>query len=358
MNAPTLLEEFVRDYVDVTGGVWDDIEPQVYDVMLPAGEADSPTREILRIAFDPEALPEHPGAQLASFGTPLIDALLSDAMRRGRYARLYLIGLNVNPHDLAGSFRRALTLPPESTLTLQRVRPLHFAQAVFWFQTTFLSDQKEQEVVPVALDLHYGRPMRHLDQLLDHTRLAEAPSLPLAEARRLSLAAAYPLAREAVMPTVAALANIRARDTAGLIDRQSKRMSRYYQDLRAELEDQVRRAKSRDEDLSRFAERRTTLEREEQLRLAELRQKSALQVRLRLLTVLLVQQPKLLAHVVATTKGHAPANLELVWDALTGTVEAAPCPNCNKPTFSWGWARPDRLVCTSCAASSAARSAR
>lgn len=355
MTALSVLEEFVRDYVEVTGGVWDEVEPQVYDVLLPADGSEAEGREIVRIAFDPEALPEHPGSQLASFGTPLIDRLLADAVTRGRYARLYVIGLNLMPHDLSGQLRRALTLPPESTLQLERARPLHFAQAVFWFQATFLSDQKEQEVVPAALDLHYGRPMRHLDQLLDHSRLAEAPPLPLAEARRLSLAAAYPLARHAVLPTVAALANIRARDVSAHIGRQSARMSRYYADLRAELEEQVRRAKSRREDLSRFAERRTTLEREEHFRLAELRQKAALRVQLRLLTVLMVQQPKLLVRAAVLAKGHTPASLEIVWDALTGAVEAVPCPQCGRPTLAWNWARTDRLVCPACAATPNAR---
>ena len=62
------LEEFVRDYVDVTGGVWDEIEPQVYDLLLPAEGASAETsrsvdgREIVRVAFDPEAIPEHPAA--------------------------------------------------------------------------------------------------------------------------------------------------------------------------------------------------------------------------------------------------------------------------------------------------------
>jgi hypothetical protein len=165
-KAPTPLEAFVRDYVETTGGVWDEVEPQVYDVLLPAEDPREPVdvggREILRIAFDPEALPEHPGAQLASFGTPLIDRLLAEAMHRGRSAQLYLVGLNLAPHDLAGRVRRALTLPAEAKLHLERVRPLHFAQAIFWFEATFVSDQKEQEIVPVAMDLHYGRQVRHL----------------------------------------------------------------------------------------------------------------------------------------------------------------------------------------------------
>src|SRR6478609_6937515 len=93
------LEAFLRDYVDVTGGVWDEVEPQVYDLMLPtpADDSGSDEREIVRIAFDPEAIPEHPGAQLASFGTPLVDRLLADALARGRRVDLYLTGLNLAP---------------------------------------------------------------------------------------------------------------------------------------------------------------------------------------------------------------------------------------------------------------------
>ena len=32
----TPLEEFLRAYAEVVGGVWDEVEPQVYDLMLPA----------------------------------------------------------------------------------------------------------------------------------------------------------------------------------------------------------------------------------------------------------------------------------------------------------------------------------
>jgi hypothetical protein len=313
---------------------------------------------MLRLAFDPEALPEHPGAQLASYGTPLVDRLLADAVARGRFARLYLLGLNLNPHDLAGHVRRALTLPEESTLGVERARPLYFGQAVFWFQATFVSDQKEQEVVPAALDLHYGRPVRHLDQLLDHARLAGVPALPLPEAHRLSLAAAYPRARDAVLPTVAALANIRGRDAAGHVERQVARMRRYYTDLRAELDEQVRRAASRAEDTARFAGRREALEREEQFRISELRQKSTLRTQLRLLTVVLVQQPKLQVRALVRGKKRESASLELVWDPLMNAVEPVPCPVCARPTFAWSWNRQGRLVCPSCAAAMPARGGR
>src|SRR5436309_2320570 len=94
--APSPLESVVRDYIETAGGVWDEVEPEVYDILLP--ESDTGVDTQLRITFDPEALPEHPGAQLASFGTPVIDRLLADAVKAGRYAQLYIVGLNLAPH--------------------------------------------------------------------------------------------------------------------------------------------------------------------------------------------------------------------------------------------------------------------
>ena len=81
----TPLEDFVRDYVESAGGDWDEVEPQVYDLLIPRRQASRHFEaEALRITFDPEAVPEHPGSQLASYGTPLIDRLLQDAVEAGQ----------------------------------------------------------------------------------------------------------------------------------------------------------------------------------------------------------------------------------------------------------------------------------
>ena len=349
-TARSPLEQFVRDYVEATGGVWDEIEPQVYDVMVPAGADRGADEEpaLLRLAFDPEALPEHPHSQLASFGTPLVDQLLQNALQRGRCVELYLLGLNLQPHQLASRLARAVTLvdteanghrTPASagetlTLEIERVRPLLFPQIVFWFEATFVSDQKEQELLPLAVDLHYGRQVRHLDQLLDAARLSERLSPPLPEVPGLSRVAAYRLAREQIVRTVTALANTRARELAERLERQAGRVSKYYADLADELDEQRQRAAARGDEDAKFAGRRETLERERELRIAELRQKNALSVQLRLLNLLVIRQPKLLVRAAAVAASGASVPLELVFDPLTETVEAPPCPSCGRPTFA------------------------
>ena len=346
------LEQFVRAYLEATGGVWDEIEPQVYDVLLPPGmEGTGPATAasgVVRISFDPEALPDHPGTQLASFGTPFIDRLLTDALRRGRSARFWLVGLNLTGRDLTTRIRRAITVAAPGEVRIERVRALEFPQAVFWFRVEFVSDQKEQVVVPVAIDLHYGREARHLEQLLDPARLAEQPAQPLPEARHASAAAACSTAWAEAHRTIAALANIRGRELEERCQQHLARLRHYYADLRNELEDQSRRGRPAADAEARLAQRRSALDREEQQRIAELRQKSTLHVSVSLLQLLQVQQPKLLAHVTLAVPKRPVAQLEVVWDPLSETVEAPPCPSCGRPGYAFEVDRLGHVVCPAC----------
>src|SRR5215469_8033362 len=161
------LQEFVTDYIHTIGGDCEEIEPQVYDILLPDGFAGQDARQeraslsslrelaqrgVLRVTYDPEAVPEHPGSQLVSFGTPLVDAILADAVHRGRTATAYFTGLNLQARDLPTKIRRTVKLPENFDWTFENIRFLHYPQAIFWFEATFSSDIKEQEVLPVAFD--------------------------------------------------------------------------------------------------------------------------------------------------------------------------------------------------------------
>ncbi len=347
------LELFVRDYVATVGGEWEQVEPQVYDLLLPDSVTAALTARdpgLTRVTFDPEALPEHPRAQLASLGTPLVDALLHDAVERARFVELHLDGLNLQSRGWVSTLNRAYSLEGVGALEATSARPLDFPQVVFWFEVTFASDQREQEILPVAIDLHYGRQARHVELLLDMSRLARSPSLVYPTAPLISRDAAYRLAREQVVRTVSALANTRNRELHERLDKQVARMTRYYDDLRHELEDQASR---KDADPARFAARREALARERDLRVTELRKKNSLGVRLSLLNVLVVHQPKLAVEAresgrsKATTGWSNAATASLVWDPLTEAWEAAACPLCGRPTFELH-RLPRSLACATC----------
>jgi len=340
------LERFVRDYAESAGGAWDEVEPQVYDLLLPQDAPHIDAGGVVRVTFDPEAIPDHPGAQLATLGAPLVDGMLADAMSRGSFAELFAIGLNLYPHKLADRVASSFTLGPNLSLDPRRARAMHFPQALFWFEASFVSDQKEQELLCVAIDLHYGRQVRHTDRLLAPGLLAQAPVEPLPEVSHQGARRGYLLARQRAAKTVAALANARRRELETRVQKQASRMQRYYDQLRAELEDQTRRGPAQDPD--KRAARLNALAREEQLRLAELQSKAALRVKLRLIAVLLVRQPKLLITAALAAKDRRSANFELVWDPLTETVEAPPCPACGQPSYALSMDRTGTVTCPAC----------
>lgn len=340
------LERFVRDYAEAAGGAWEEVEPQVYDLLLPEDAPERDTGGVVRIAFDPEAIPDHPGAQLATLGAPLVDGMLADAMSRGSSAELFAIGLNLYPHALADRVASSFTLAPNLSLELRRARAMHFPQALFWFEASFVSDQKEQELLCVAIDLHYGRQVRQTDRLLTPGLLSESPVEHLPEVSHQGTQRGYLLARQRAARTVAALANARRRELETRVQKQAARMQRYYDQLRAELEEQTRRGPAQDP--HKRTSRLDALAREEQLRLAELHAKGTVRVKLRLLSVLLVRQPKLLITAALAAKDRRSADFELVWDPLTESVEAPPCPGCGQPGYAFSMDRSGAATCPAC----------
>ncbi len=339
------LEQFLLEYVETVGGLTDTIEPQVYDVLFP--ESAKP----LRVVFDPDALPEHPSAQLLTFGSALLDELLEKAHTRGRAATAFLDDVHLAPHTLVERIKRDLVLAQELTMQLGAVRPLYVTHSLFWFEVTFIGDEKDQVLHPIAIDRYYGRQVRYLETLLDGERLADIRCWAYPDATARPLDQAYLTARDGVARTVKAELNTRQHDTKAQLATQTERMKRYYADLRAELNERVDRATARGEETESLRARLAALEREQALRLDELQRKAQLRVQLRLTNLLHVKIPRLFlnARLIFDDKKRAPLPLKLSWDPLVEKTDALDCPNCQHPTFELRLSQRKELRCPNCA---------
>ncbi len=132
------------------------------------------------------------------------------------------------------------------------------------------------------------------------------------------------------------------------LDTQIARLTRYYADLRQEMAEQLQRARNAEEAKTRHAERLTALQHEEQLRVAELRQKNVLRVELRLLQLLRIEQPKLQIRASLQAPDHAPGQLTLIWDPLLEVLEAPTCPTCHRPSYSFQLGKYGQITCEFC----------
>lgn len=130
-------------------------------------------------------------------------------------------------------------------------------------------------------------------------------------------------------------------------------MGQYYRDLAEELTQQKDKALKRGDDTARIQSRLDAVEREARLRTSELRQKHAVRIRLRLLGLLLIEQPKVICQAVLRPADDkcTPLTLDMCWDPLLGCVEAAVCSRCQKPTYEFQFGARKELICPACKAS-------
>ncbi|MCX7838645.1 MAG: hypothetical protein N2559_04200 [Anaerolineae bacterium] len=339
------LEQFLTEYVDAVGGLVEQLEPQVYDVLLP--DVAIPQR----IVLDPDALPEHPSAQLLTFGSTLLDDWLAHARARGQIGWMFLDDVHLTPHALAQRITREITLPEQITLRIENTRPLYVTHSIFWFEATFFGEEKEQALYPLALDRYYNRQVRYLDEWLEGERLAETRRWAFADAPAVPLAQAYLAARDAVTRTVRAEAHARQQDAHTRLALQTERMKRYYADVRAELEERIAKAQARGDEVTSLRARVETLNREERVRLEELARRAQVRVELQLVNLLHIKIPRLFLYTRPVAKQSQvlrPASLTLTWDPLIEKTDALVCPNCQRPTFALRVNRHGVLHCPEC----------
>lgn len=339
----TLLEQFLRDYTEAADGVWDEIEPQVYDVLWP----DQP--QPLRLTFDPEALPEHPTAQLLTFGLPLLDELLGAAQARGQAAQVYYDKLNLQPYRLEQQVQRDLSVPTGTSLELSAPRPYYVAHAIFWFEASYLGDEKTQTILAAAVDRCYGRLVRHLDPLLSGEELSEERRWPFPDAPASPLTQAYRLARERVVRSVAAEANSQQRARQAQAGKEIARMERYFADMADELTTRMAKAATKGEDSATLQQRKAALEREAATRIDELRRKAGVRVQLRLRNLLALSVPRLFLRAQLHVPKQPPLPLQRIsWDPMTEKTDALDCPHCSQPTYALSFDRRSGLRCPAC----------
>ena len=257
------LEEFLRDYAEVAGGLWDEIEPQVYDLMLPgrdAGERAGDGATGLRSRGDPRAS-RRAACQLrdAAGRSPAGRCREPGPAHRAVHGRL-----EPRAAGPGGS-------PAPRGHVAVGIRAEARAIAAAAFSPGGLLVRGDVRERPEG-----ARPADGGDRRAPRPAGAPSgpPARPLAPGREALVAAgrgaarrawptAYPIARDRVVRTLSALANTYHRELHERLDRQLERIGRYYGDLRAEVEEQAQKARNRDEDPARFTARLEALEREE-----------------------------------------------------------------------------------------------
>jgi hypothetical protein len=344
VKVPGGVEAFTVAAVELAGGVVEQGVDGLHTALWP--EPGSGGVRVHQFAFDPELLDEVPDAELVSFASPTLERLLRDTTASGRVARAFLDTVATASRSMADQLRRSYHFL-ESAWTPQGGRPWWVPAGIFLFRVRYLSDEREEDLLEVAVNLTDGRLLRRVGEALDRHGLAADPveAWPMMAER--PAAETYAVARREIEQRLSAPLGSRRRELEARLTRESRRAEAYYAELIRDLE--IRRGELPPDSPEQAAlgPKRLTIERERDGRLAELGTKYRLSAELSLLSVLRLYLPRVVfAGTLADKRRELP--LALTWDPVERTGEPARCSRCDSLTYELGLLRGGVIACPRC----------
>lgn len=337
------LARFVLGYLEHGGSLLTPPAYGVHEALLPDALARGlQVDSYLRLAFAAEAEPE---VLRLSVNHPLVEAMAQEAAQQPGHAQTAINHVRLEKpglYDLAAktySFANARLSVARNAVEQSAL--YHYLR--FNFKATLLSDEKQEQIVSVTLDLQAGRVVREPEHL---ARLATAETetafehLPPARPR-------WPGAGEALdlvtwqglllRGQAAAEEVLQERLTAQqtrnqrFLELDLARLTDYYDSLERDLRRRLERAGEEEAERRGAVESKiAALRAERSAKLADTRGRYTLRVELELINTLLTVQPKL-ALPVEISNRRATITRQAVWDPLLHRLELLMCDVCGEP---------------------------
>ena len=297
------------------------------------------------------------------------------AGEKGALSRVYLTGINLyDDSNLKRGLKRDLQFIG-GDIRIARIKVTLFKYLLFTFQVRYTTDEREEEFIPVTINLYNGQIARRLtDVLKDPARYSEENYLICPEAESISIYEAYRIAREEVGRKMLASVNFRKTAVEKVIQQETGRIHKFYQDSDRELLERIEKENAKqhtrgewtdvdrlksEKRMGALESKRRVNEIERQRRLQEMSDKHTLRIFVRLVNLLQIAYPKMATTV--TVVENRPkrsvgeplqATTSIIWDPLTQSPEPPTCSKCGKTTTTLRLVRPPRsdpqLVCEAC----------
>ncbi len=337
------LSHFVLGYLEHAGGMVAPPAYGVHEALLPDDlAAQLQVDSYLRLAFGAE---DEAGALRLSVNHPLVEAMAGQAAQQPGHAQVAINHVRLEKpglYDLAAktlSFANARLSAARNAG--ERSALHHYLR--FNFKATLLSDEKQEQIVSVVLDIQAGHAVRdpeHLARLVTIETETAFDHLPLARPRwpgaseALDAATWQALLQRAQAVAEAALQErLAAQQTRNqrFLELDLARLEDYYDALERDMRRRLERVDAGEgERRSAVESKLAALHGERSAKLADIRVRYTLRVELELINTLLTIQPKLLLPVEISNR-RATVTRMAVWDPLLRRLEPLVCDVCGAP---------------------------
>ena len=332
------LRAFVAAGVRELGGLADEPKLGALDLILPEALGERlGGRQYLRL---------DPACEALTVESPIVDAVAGALAQAGCAAQAYLNPVYLQGGDLETKWARAFRLPA-GRCALAALALEETTHALFHFRATYETDEKEERLYAVAVNLTTRAPYDAIAQEWPRLFLDEAPAYgELVKTAAPKLAdLKKPLEktlRRAMAPDIEALRATQEK----FMGRELRRLEQYYGTLEAELDERGRRPSSQGQAVS-LAERRRAVALDRAKKVRDAVEKHRLRVEAEAFALLFVHQPWLRATMRLESRRET-LERPFFWNPALKAFAPAACDVCAEETTAL-CLRGGRLLCPSCA---------
>lgn len=339
------LRDFVLNFLQVNGAIVEAPRYGLHEVLLPdtlAEEMDVPALQ--EIVFDEAEPAEADGRLHLAPGHPLVDRMVERARLAASPMQSYINAVRLDKRGLAQLARQTLSFANARLVEVpqESEAPALFHYLVLTFKVTLTTDEKQEQLVTVALHAQSGWPVEW-EAIRARVALDEEPAFGhLALARPCWVDEPHPLtsesltglldrARRAVLANMADSLEGVSRRAARHLELDRARLEQYYDDLARDLERRLRRAEG--ERQAALRDKTTAVQAEREIKLADAEARYRLRTDLELITGQVIIQPKL-ELLVQIENRNTTVQRRVVWDPLLHCIEPLACDVCGQPGVS------------------------
>ena len=328
------LSDFVLGYLEEQGCIVAPSEYNIHEVLLTDPVADQlGIDQYQRLTFGrPGDEPLEEDVLQLSLHHPLVESIAQAIKERPTNGHAHISRVRLDKRGLDQLARKTFQLPNawvEPAPDAAEQSALHHYLRLN-FRVTFVSDEKQEEIKSVVMDVQAGHSVDDTS-LLERLRLAT----PGAAANHLSVAGGT--LRELVPRAERVLRCELADQVATLASRMQRylvldlaRIEGYYDELARDLKRRSGRRSADGADAEGLEDKLTALEAERSTKLQDVHGRYTLRVELKLINALLIAQPKVILPVLVRNRT-ACINRTAVWDPLVHRLEPLVCDVCGEP---------------------------
>ena len=335
------LKDFVRQVVEIKGGIAEEKEKGVLELLLPENVGKELFgKEYERLSF----LPDRRQTKFITYGSPLLDRVISLTKDLGKTARITAEDIHPRKKNLIRLIEDNFDFPNSRKLGSSIDREVLCSYLLVNFKVSIISDERKEEIVTAIVDERTLRIGREIINPIQKLRCKEEESSE--SVKRYPIERVYERTRKAAIRSLDQ--NLKEVEETSLrrLQRDTTRLWNYYEDLKEELKKRMMKDAS-SEKREELSSKMKAIEMEFERKREDLIDKYSLNVILEPMNACRICLPKIVTHYQVQRKT-SKKELEFFWNPLTEEIEPLVCEACLEDAYAIYLCDKLHLTCPSC----------